>query len=152
MKKSIITALIIAMITSFPVSAKRFGEWNVKSGSSSEGKYRFAEQITECTQGFKQRVDFTFSNSAGWEFTFTTRYIADKVSLIVDGNRFDFDGQSGFHKMSWPASSELITLVKNTKNPLLISEGYNKGSLTGNTYCVVEQSGSAAALIWASDI
>ncbi|EKG2657569.1 hypothetical protein O2V57_004471 [Vibrio parahaemolyticus] len=143
-KRVFLVPLVCFLFNPFVVNAKQFGNWTVKSGKN----YRVSEQVSQCTQGFKQRVDFTYSKNKGWEFTFTTRFIAESVSMFVDGKRFDFEGQKAFHKMSWSIEKKLIDLVANTQQPILIMEHY----ANGQSYCVVESKGSAASLLWVSDL
>lgn len=142
MKK--LTTLLIAII-SLPVMSKQFGDWAVFEGSN----YRFAKQDSRCTENWKQPVDFTYSPKKGWEFTFTTRFIADEVSILVDGQKFDFKPKTkAFHKMSWQINNELIQLIWDTPNPILIME---KHSNNGYSYCIASPKGSAAALRWVND-
>ncbi|EJA7356673.1 hypothetical protein ACVD1N_21925 [Vibrio parahaemolyticus] len=119
-RRAFILSLIGFLFLPSSANARQFGNWTVKSGKN----YLVAEQISQCTQGFKQRVDFTYSIHKGWQFTFTTRFIADSVSILIDGKRFDFEGEKSFHKMSWPVERELVDLVANTIQPILIIEQY----------------------------
>lgn len=139
--------ILLALIFAANTNAKEFGDWVVKQGGG--GAYRFAEQYAKTTDCKVQRVDFTYSLSKKWEFTITTRYIADSISVYVDGKEYVFDGAAVYHKMSWPASEEFVKAIWNTHRPVLIEERYESGE---RYHSVLSPKGAGAAFLWAQDI
>jgi hypothetical protein len=145
--------IILLLIQVVLINAKEFGDWTVKGTN----KYRFAEQygnqdIRTTGERYKQRLDFTFSRSKGWEMTLTTSFLAEEkdiIKLIVDDKEYIFKGQGCCHKQSFPISYEIVNKIKNTKTNIIIKEIY----FDGKSYrSVFSSKGSSAALLWVSDI
>ena len=146
--KSLLIACVLSFWLVLPVSADT---WERYHGTSNGGKYRYVEQYAPTNDNMVQRIDFTYSKKTGWELYVTTRFIADEVTLIVDGKKFVFHGQPGFHKMSFPVSQELLEAVRKTSQPIIVSERYNflpEARFTAK----VNPSGLMEALRWAEQV
>ena len=145
--------VVISLVFTLNIYGKEFGSWTVKGNSS----YRFAEQYGQqdvrlTGESYKQRLDFTFSKSKGWEMTLTTSYLAtkdDTIKLILDDESYVFKGKGCCHKQTFEITKDIVKKIKNTTNDIVIEEIYSGG---GKYRSVFSSKGSSAALLWVSDL
>ncbi len=135
--------------------AVQYGDWTGKDA----GKYRFIEQHAKTTDkgDVTQRIDFTYysddtdffrTNKTHWELNVTTRYIAKKLIFFVNGERFEFEGGGPFHKLSFAVNDKFVKAGWNSSQPVVLEEEYDSEVY----YALISTNGSAAALLWASDV